>query len=153
MKGLYHAKWLHLTRRFFGAVSNRAPSEAEVVAVRSLLTAPEWWLWSEMAGRDRRHSLEVLARFDALGDAASRGERAAVLLHDSGKTTSSLGLWLRVMATLVGPRGERFRSYHEHEESGARRARALGVDHDVMAVLERRAHVDVLHRLDQADDL
>lgn len=146
------AEWLHLIRRFLRSIRNHGPSVRDEAEVRALLTSPEWWMWSEMPGRDRRHSLEVLRRFDR-GGAAPRGVRAAVLLHDAGKNASGLGLWMRVVATLVGPRGGRFRTYHDHEAIGAHRARGLGVDEDVLSVLERRADTGVLARLDAADDL
>ena len=144
--------WGHLVRRFVGAISHRAPSATAQSEVRALLTAPEWWMWSCMSGRDRRHSLEVLARFDEAGVRADREVRAAVLLHDAGKTSSGLGLWMRVIATLVGPRGRRLTAYHDHETIGARQARDLGVDDGVLAVLDGRAEKDILLRLRLADD-
>ena len=147
------SRWAHLGRRFVGSLSNRAPSAAEEAGVRGMLSDPEWSMWVDMDGRDRRHALSVLGRFDAAGPPASRAVRAAVLLHDAGKSASRLGVLLRVVATLVGPRGDRFRAYHDHERIGARRARALGVDEDVLEVLERRADPAVLSRLDAADDV
>ncbi len=110
-------------------------------------------MWVDMSGRDRRHAILVLRRFDASGPPASRAVRAAVLLHDAGKSVSDLGLFLRVVATVVGPHGARFRSYHEHERIGAMRARVLGVEEAVLEVMERRAHPSVLERLDAADDV
>ncbi|MEN9792508.1 MAG: hypothetical protein RL330_586 [Actinomycetota bacterium] len=145
--------WGHLVRRFVGAISHRAPSATAQSEVRALLTAPEWWMWSRMSGRDRRHSIEVLKRFDSSGVHAARDVRAAVLLHDAGKTSSGLGLCMTVIATLVGPRGRRFTAYHDHEAIGARQARDLGVDDGVLAVLEGRAEEGILRRLRAADEM
>jgi len=49
---------------------------------------------------------------------AKRTEQAAALLHDIGKTVSDLGWLMRIIATLVGPRGVRFAMYHDHENLG-----------------------------------
>lgn len=153
MIGSRRYRWAHLARRFVGSCSNRAPSTAEEARVREMLSDAEWSMWVEMEGRDRRHALTVLARFDASGPPAPGPVRVAVLLHDAGKSESRLGVVLRVVATLVGPRGSRFRAYHDHERIGAARARALGLDEEVLAVLERRADAAVLARLDAADDV
>ena len=63
--------------------------------------------------------LRVHARFVALWPSATRGEQAAALLHDVGKVVSGLGWTMRVLATVVGPRGARFGAYHDHERLGA----------------------------------
>ncbi len=111
---------LHLVRRAIGSIDNRAPGPSSRAVAAGILNAEQLVLWEAMAGRDRRHSLHVLRRFDRFAPGASVDERAAALLHDVGKTTSGLGWFLRVVATVVGPRGERFRIYHGHEETGAR---------------------------------
>ncbi|MEA3185235.1 MAG: hypothetical protein QOJ74_1712, partial [Ilumatobacteraceae bacterium] len=49
----------------------------------------------------------------------SREEMAGALLHDVGKIDSSLGTSGRVVATVVGPRTARYRSYHDHVRIGA----------------------------------
>ena len=54
--------------------------------------------------------------------AADRAEVAGALLHDVGKVEAGLGTFGRVVATVVGPRTERFRTYHDHEAIGARLA-------------------------------
>ena len=48
-----------------------------------------------------------------------RDETAGALLHDVGKLDSDLGTLARVLATIVGPRTDRFRRYHDHEKIGA----------------------------------
>lgn len=113
------AKVVHLLRRGIGAISNRPPDPRARSVAESVLTSAEFAIWETMQGRDRRHSLEVLARFDALAPGAQRVARAAALLHDVGKTATSLGWFGRVIATVVGPRTARFDRYMRHEEIGA----------------------------------
>ena len=72
-----------------------------------------------MQYRDQRHSVVVLRRFDILAPAGVRADRASALLHDVGKNISNLGFVSRVIATVVGPRGQRFIAYHDHERLGA----------------------------------
>ena len=43
----------------------------------------------------------------------------AALLHDIGKTVSDLGWFMRIAATVCGPRGAAFAMYHDHETIGA----------------------------------
>ena len=110
----------HLVRRAIGSFRNVAPSEHDRRVAVEALTEGELALWDAMDGRDRRHSLQVLARFDVLCPSATVQERAAALLHDVGKTPAGLGWSMRIVATLVGPRGRRFAAYHSHEWVGAR---------------------------------
>lgn len=108
----------HLARRAAGSVSNREPDPADIDRARDILTTREFEMWQSMPGRDQRHSISVLARFDNERHGASRDARAAALLHDVGKTVSDLGWCMRIAATLVGPIGSRFASYHDHERIG-----------------------------------
>lgn len=110
---------LHLSRRFFGSLSRREPSVAETAWVDSHLLGGESLLWHRMAVSDRRHSIMVARRFESLGHQWSRDEMAGALLHDVGKLDSGLGTLGRVLATIAGPRTDRFRRYHEHERRGA----------------------------------
>lgn len=110
----------HLVGRFIGSLSNREPIGSELEAARAILFREEFLLWMSMQGRDKRHSLLVLRRFDALAPGAMRAERAAALLHDVGKTQSDLGVVGRVCATILGPVTRRFSAYRDHEELGAR---------------------------------
>ena len=108
----------HLVRRFVGSLSRREPVVDDVRWVESQLLAPEWELWQQMPVADRRHSIEVARRFQSMGQ-WTREEMAGALLHDIGKLQSGLGTSMRVVATVVGPRTERFRRYHDHEPIGA----------------------------------
>jgi hypothetical protein len=116
----------HLARRFVGSWSRAAPAPADVEWVRSTLQEGEWRLWSQMAVQDRRHSIEVARRFVSLAPAAAQPEIAGALLHDVGKQVAALGTIGRVIATVVGPRGARFRDYHAHERLGAELLLAAG---------------------------
>lgn len=109
----------HLTRRFLRSLDPRPPSDVDLLEVRAILSPSEFELWSSLPSHDRRHSLDVLRRFDSMVPDANAPERAAALLHDVGKVSSSLGRIARVAATIVGPRGRRFREYHDHERIGA----------------------------------
>ena len=85
-------------------------------------------LWRRLDNIDRRHSLQVTRRFHALRPDASRAELAAAMLHDIGKLDSGLGTLGRVVASVVGPRTERLRRYHDHEAIGAAWLAAGGSD-------------------------
>ena len=77
-------------------------------------------MWRSMPPTDRRHSIEVTRRFLARRMNATPAETAGALLHDVGKLDAGIGTFGRVVATLVGPRTEAFRRYHDHEAIGAR---------------------------------
>lgn len=119
---------IHLARRFFGALNFLPLKRSQIEIVRPVLTESEFYLWSSMRIGDKRHSLEVLARFLALLPEATVTERRAALLHDVGKLQSDLGVVARVLATIVGPRGARFSAYHDHERLGAEMLRKIGSD-------------------------
>jgi hypothetical protein len=76
---------------------------------------------------------------------------AGALLHDAGKVEAGLGTFGRVVATVVGPRTARFRSYHDHEAIGARLADAAGSDPVTVALIE--GHGPAAADLSAADDL
>ena len=109
----------HLVRRFRGSLSRAEPPPSDTDWVRSLLLEREADLWGRMAVQDRRHSIAVARRFVALAPTTTRPAVAGALLHDVGKQLAALGTFTRVAATLVGPRTERFRLYHDHEALGA----------------------------------
>ena len=115
----------HLTRRFVSSLSRRGPDVVDVAWVDSHLLEGERALWRRMSVADRRHSIMVARRFAASGH-RSRDEMAGALLHDIGKIDVGLGTFRRVVATIVGPRTERFRRYHDHEEIGAEMLAAAG---------------------------
>ena len=116
----------HLSRRFLGSLSRREPDGGEVAWAAIVLAEREYALWASMPVADRRHSLLVARRLVAAVPDAPREIIAAALLHDVGKIDCGLGTWGRVAATVVGPRGRRFRQYHAHEQIGAEMAAAAG---------------------------
>lgn len=142
---------VHLVRRWAGSLSSREPDADDVVWACSFMSAAECDAWSTMSVQDRRHSLVVARRFVSLRPGASTSEIAGALLHDVGKQQSHLGTAGRVVATLVGRRGMRFRAYHDHEALGAAMLAALGsTPETVELVLGRGPAADALRR---ADDL
>jgi hypothetical protein len=118
----------HLARRFVGSWSRAAPAPEDVAWAWATLTEGEWRLWSRMAVQDRRHSIQVARRFVSFAPSAAQPEIAGALLHDVGKQVAGLGTIGRVVATIVGPRGGRFRDYHAHERLGAELLLAAGSD-------------------------
>ena len=116
----------HLVRRFAGSLSRREPDLADTAWVDSQLLAGESRLWHRLAAADRRHSIAVARRFEALGGPWTREEIAGALLHDVGKLDAGLGTMARTAATIVGPRTTRFRRYHDHEQIGADLLAAAG---------------------------
>lgn len=116
----------HLAARFVTSLPSTAPSVADEVWVDQHLLPPERGLWIRFSNADRRHSITVARRFVARRPEATRAEIAGALLHDIGKLECGLGTYGRVVATLVGPRTSRFRSYHEHEAVGAALLAAIG---------------------------
>ena len=141
----------HLTRRFVGSLSRQPPAASDEVWAASFLRGPEQRLWSAMSSSDRRHAIEVARRFEALRPAATRAEVAAALLHDVGKLDSGLGTFVRVAATVFGPRGQRFRAYHDHERCGADRLEVAGSDPVTVALV--RGHGPGACALRAADDV
>ena len=115
----------HLARRFIASLSRREPDVADTAWVDSHLHDGELALWRRMSVADRRHSIAVARRFETSGE-WSPDEVAGALLHDVGKLDSGLGTISRVVATIIGPRTERFRRYHDHEQIGAEMLDAAG---------------------------
>ena len=87
---------VHLVRRAIGSFSNAKPEMLSEIS-RFLLPA-ELNLWLTMAGRDQRHSIDVLKRFLVLCPDASRAQGAAALLHDVGKGLTDPAVWPRHIA-------------------------------------------------------
>jgi HD domain len=125
----------HLARRFVASVSPRPPSATDEAWAETWLLRAEVELWRRMSNPDRRHAVEVARRFAARRPDATRAEMAGALLHDVGKIESGLGTLTRVAATIVGPRTERFRAYHDHETIGARLAENAGADPATVALI------------------
>lgn len=141
----------HLVRRFVGSLSRRPPSAVDEIWVRTLLADGEWTLWQQMAVADRRHAVLVARRFADRRSAASRAEMAGALLHDIGKIDAGLGTVARVVATVVGPRTDRFRRYHDHERIGADLLEAAGSNPVTVALV--RGSGDAFADLCAADDI
>ena len=118
----------HLVSRFFGAISGAQPPLEDLTEVESLLLDGELLFWRQLPTMDQRHSIAVLRRFVNLRPGATRPEMRAALLHDIGKIQSNLGVLGRVVATLVGRRGERFTAYHDHEKIGSQMLQNIDSD-------------------------
>ncbi len=144
----------HLVRRFVGALSRRPPDpEDHDWAVAQLLPA-ESTLWKQMSAPDQRHSIEVARRFVRSVGHANRADVAAALLHDIGKLHCGLGTFGRVAATVVGPRGHRFRQYHDHERIGAEMLRSAHSNAETIALVDGSTdRHDVLAVLHSADNV
>lgn len=112
----------HLSRRFFGALTRRGPSEVDRVWVESVLSAQQYELWARQYRPDRRHSARAARQVEcwlanqpnqdnqlrgaALAASTAENEStnwvlAAALLHDIGKIEADFGTWGRVFATVV----------------------------------------------------
>ena len=145
---------LHLTKRFVLALDRRELSQSTLDSVRDLLLPREFELWSNMPLIDKRHSVLVMRRFlDRLPNAEVAAVRAS-LLHDVGKTMSNLGVCGRVVATIIGSRGERFSSYHDHETIGARILREIGSDETTWRlVVGESTNPEILQALHEADNI
>ncbi len=145
---------LHLTKRFVLALDRRELSQSNFDSVRDLLLPREFELWLNMPMIDQKHSLLVMRRFlDRLPNAEVAAVRAS-LLHDVGKTKSNLGVCGRVIATIVGRRGERFSMYHDHETIGAKILREIGSDETTWRlVVGESANPEILQALHEADDI
>lgn len=129
---------IHLGRRFVTSLPPTPPEPADEVWADEHLLDGERALWVQMSNQDRRHSIGVARRFVAARPEATRAEVAGALLHDVGKIECGLGTFGRVAATLVGPRTERFRTYHDHEAIGARLAAEAGSDPATVALVDER---------------
>ena len=145
---------VHLARRFRGAISSAPPPAADDVWAVRQLTAAQAALWWDMMHQDRRHSVQVARRFLECVPEAPRAAVAAALLHDVGKTESRLGVLARVVTTVLGPRTERWRSYHDHERLGISMLRDAGSDPLTLALLDGTSpDTALVDALRDADDI
>lgn len=146
------ARLIHLARRGWTSMSNSPLSGQDVEIAERLLTVDEFELWWSMPPRDQAHSLHVLRRFIDVYPPATRVEQAAALLHDVGKVRSRLGWTGRVLATIIGPRGARFRDYHDHVEIGATMLQGISDPRTIQLI---RGSVDdsAARALERADDI
>jgi hypothetical protein len=129
----------HLAARFFWMLTaNRPPEPTDEIWVEDQLLPGEIGLWRQMSNEDRRHSTKVARRFIEARPHATRAEIAGALLHDVGKIECQLGTWGRVAASVVGPRTERFRAYHDHEHLGSLLAEQAGSEPTTVELIDER---------------
>ena len=121
-------KIAHLSARFLTSLPPGPPSTDWEVWAENHLTAGEVELWRRLSNPDRRHCIAVARRFVAKRPEATRALIAGALMHDVGKIECRLGTFGRVAGTVIGPRTERFRAYHDHEAIGARLLAQRGSD-------------------------
>ena len=139
----------HLAKRFVGSLSRRPPAPVDDTWAKGWMTPWEIALWRRMPSPDRRHAIMVARRFASFRPDATADEMAGALLHDVGKLESGLGTVGRVLATVVGPRTRRFRTYHDHEAIGARWLREQGSTAATVQLVQRQGPAaDALHRAD-----
>jgi hypothetical protein len=119
---------LHLARRFATSLPPTPPTVVDENWADDNLLPTERELWIQLSNQDRRHSIGVARRFARFRENPTRAEIAGALLHDIGKIECELGTVARSVATVVGPRTERFRAYHDHEVIGARLVEEAGSD-------------------------
>lgn len=128
----------HLAARFVTSLPPTPPSVDDEVWVDQHLLPGERALWVQLSNQDRRHSAAVARRFVEVRPDADRAETAGAILHDVGKIECGLGTFGRVVATLVGPRTEAFRAYHDHEAIGAAMAQRAGSDPATVELIAQR---------------
>jgi hypothetical protein len=141
---------LHLARRFWRSLSRRPPAPADAAWGEAFLRPDELRLWRQLSNVDRRHALEVARSFHEVWPDASRAELAGALLHDIGKLDAQLGTVLRVLASVIGPRTDRLRRYHDHEAIGARWLQRDGSDPVTVALVDGSAAASDDRRLGSA---
>lgn len=130
------------------------PSQVQEIErqwVQSVLSPSEFDVWNKMMVQDRRHSVMVGRRFVKHRLTAMQSEIAGALLHDVGKSVARLGTFGRVIATLVGPRTNRFRQYHDHEQIGATMLRSIGSDELTISMVEGSCVGELSQALNRAD--
>ena len=125
----------HLARRFATSLSRTPPPPADVDWAVGFLLPDEAALWLRFGAQDQRHSILVARRFVDRRPGATRAEVAGALLHDIGKLAAGLGTFARVAATVVGPRSDRFRRYHDHERIGGEMLASAGSDPETIALV------------------
>ena len=146
-------KLAHLTKRFVLSLVPSQVQEIERQWVQSVLSPSEFDVWNDMMVQDRRHSVMVGRRFVKYRPTASQSEIAGALLHDVGKSVARLGTFARVIATLVGPRTNRFRQYHDHESIGATMLRSIGSDDLTISMVGGSCVGELRQALSRADDI
>lgn len=132
----------HLVARFVRSLPPTPPDVEDENWADDHLLPGERRLWIRLSNQDRRHSIAVARRFLLVRPEATRAEIAGALLHDIGKIECGLGTFGRVAATLVGPRWfPSFRTYHDHEEIGARMVADAGSELATIELVDERGEV------------
>ena len=147
------SKIAHLAKRFVLSLVPSQVQEIERQWVQSVLSPSEFDVWNKMMVQDRRHSVMVGRRFVKHRLTAMQSEIAGALLHDVGKSVARLGTFGRVIATLVGPRTNRFRQYHNHEQIGATMLRSVGSNELTISMVEGSCEGELRQALSRADDI
>ena len=130
----------HLARRFVTSLSRSEPDPVDTAWAESQFGDGEVQLWRRLTAADRRHAILVARRFESMSGSWTREELAGALLHDVGKLDSGLGTFGRVVATIVGPRTDRFRRYHDHERIGAELLEEAGSSTITIELVHGRGH-------------
>jgi hypothetical protein len=142
----------HLAKRAWTSFDNRPILFQHVEKAERILNPDEFELWWKMEPRDQAHSIVVLERFLKIIPYAKREEQAAALLHDIGKICAPLNWGMRIVATIVGPRGEKFRAYHNHESLGLELLASVSAER-TLAVLTGTAESLYIEALRAADNI
>lgn len=143
----------HLVKRFLTSLSRRTLSVEQLAWVKKYLLEDEFSLWTRMTLSDQRHSLLVAQRFVDLKPDAQRDHVAAALLHDVGKVESNLGIAMRVIATLIGPRTKRLQAYHDHETIGLALCAQAGSSRETLRLLQADPTDEIAAMIRRADNI
>ncbi len=116
------AHGVHLVRRAIGSLRAQPLTPREEAEVAGLLDDRRADLFWEQPAMDQRHGIEA-ARFVLARRPGSRDIARAALLHDVGKRHARLGVFGRVVATLLAllriPAPGRLGVYLDHARLGA----------------------------------
>ncbi len=131
----------HYVGRFFTSLSRRPPAPADERWAETLVSPEEWQLFRRLSNTDRRHLIHSARMVEDHEPPVDPVWVHAALMHDVGKFDSGLGVFGRVIATVVatvggatrmerwarvpGWRG-RIGRYQRHGEIGAAEIRAAG---------------------------
>lgn len=146
-------KPLHLAKRALFSIGNAAVSSTDQQWIANTLNGHEIALWQQFTNPDKRHSVMVARRFIAEVPNASREHLAGVMLHDIGKIKSNLSTLMRVIATLFGPRGQRFTAYHNHEKVGVQLLREINSEAKTISILDGSCETGVYKAFLRADNI
>lgn len=144
---------LHLAKRALFSIGNASVSSADQQWIASTLIGREFALWQQFTNPDKRHSVKVARRFNAEVPNASKKYLAGVMLHDIGKISSNLSTLMRVIATLVGPRGQRFTTYHHHERVGVRLLQEINSEAETISILDGSCETSIYKAFLRADNI